>query len=82
MAGGRPKGTTNHQSKAIKDMVIASLDAVGGKAYFIKQATENPTAYMALVAKAMPKEVEMEIKRSLLEEVVDEQDPAHPANQE
>lgn len=78
----RPVGSKNTKANELKNAVIASFDRVGGIAYLEEQARANPTAYMALIGKIMPREVEMEIKRSLLEEVVDEQDSAHPANQE
>lgn len=57
MAGGRPKGSTDRLNTAIKEMIIASLDEVGGKDYFVKQATENPVAYMTLIGKILPKDV-------------------------
>lgn len=78
----RPVGSKNSKSNELKNAVLASFDRIGGIAYLEKQAIENPTAYMALIGKIMPKEVEMQINRSLLEEVVDEQGPTHPANQE
>lgn len=78
----RPVGSKNSKSNELKNAVLASFDRVGGIEYLEKQAIANPTAYMALIGKIMPKEVEMQINRSLLEEVVDEQDPTHPANQE
>ena len=31
---GRPKGIPNKSTAAIKDMLLASLDAVGGQSYF------------------------------------------------
>jgi hypothetical protein len=64
----RPKGSTNLQSKAIKDMVIAALDEVGGKSYLVTQARDNPTAFIGLIGKAMPKDMAVEIRRSIFEE--------------
>lgn len=58
---GRPKGAPNRNTQAIKDMLLASLDKVGGQAYFERQAQENPTAYMSLIGKIMPAEVKKEI---------------------
>ncbi len=56
---GRPKGATNRQSKAIKDMITAALDNVGGEKYFIQQAKENPTAFMTLIGKVIPQQVNL-----------------------
>lgn len=58
---GRPKGAPNKNTQAIKDMLLASLDNVGGQAYFQQQAIENPNAYMALIGKIIPAEVKKEI---------------------
>ena len=58
---GRPKGAPNKNTQAIKDMLLASLDNVGGQAYFQRQAEENPNAYMALIGKIIPAEVKKEI---------------------
>ena len=58
---GRPKGSPNKSTAAIKEMLLASLDAVGGTQYFIRQADENPTAYMSLMSKIIPSEVKKEI---------------------
>lgn len=51
---GRPKGAVNKATKAVKDMILASLDKVGGEDYLVKQASENPTAYMTLLGKVLP----------------------------
>lgn len=51
---GRPKGSKNKNTKALKDMILASLDKVGGVDYLQKQANENPTAYLSLVGKVLP----------------------------
>ena len=64
----RPPGSTNHQSKAIKDMVIGALSELGGKTYLVQQGRENPSAFIGLIGKAMPKDVAIEIKRSIFEE--------------
>jgi hypothetical protein len=51
---GRPKGVPNKATTAIKDMVIAALDQVGGVEYLVKQANSNPTAFIGLVSKVIP----------------------------
>jgi hypothetical protein len=58
---GRPKGVPNKSTAAIKDMLLASLDQVGGQAYFKQQAIENPNAYMSLIGKIIPAEVKNQI---------------------
>ena len=58
---GRPKGAQNKSTVAIKEMLLASLDQVGGQAYFQQQAIENPNAYMSLIGKIIPAEVKNQI---------------------
>jgi hypothetical protein len=53
----RPVGSSNKESKAIRDMLRAALERKGGAVYFEKQADENPTAFMGLIAKLIPAEV-------------------------
>lgn len=61
---GRPPGAKNKTTIAIKEMLLASLDEVGGQAYFMRQAEENPNAYMALLGKIIPAEVKNQITGS------------------
>lgn len=58
---GRPKGAVNKSTAAIKEMLLASLDSVGGQEYFMRQAEENPNAYMSLIGKIIPAEVKNQI---------------------
>lgn len=58
---GRQKGTPNKLTKTLKEMLIASLDDVGGREYFKRQAEENPNAYMTLIGKLIPNELKAEI---------------------
>jgi hypothetical protein len=57
MAGGRPKGSTNHQSKMIKEMLFEALDKAGGAEYLYQQSQANPTAFMTMLGKVMPTQV-------------------------
>ena len=54
---GRPKGSLNKNTAAVKDMVLHALDKAGGVNYLLRQAEENPTAFMTLVGKVMPTQV-------------------------
>lgn len=54
---GRPKGSVNKATKAIKEMILQALDEAhpeGGVEYLKKQANEQPVAFMSLIAKVMP----------------------------
>lgn len=52
--GGRKKGTPNKLTGDVKAMVLAALDRAGGIEYLLKQAENNPTAFMTLVGKVLP----------------------------
>jgi hypothetical protein len=54
---GRPKGSKNKNTAAVKDMVLAALSNVGGEKYLERQAEENPTAFLTLVGKVIPTQV-------------------------
>jgi hypothetical protein len=54
---GRPKGSPNKQTAAIKDMIVQALDKAGGVDYLITQSEVNPTAFLTLVGKVLPMQV-------------------------
>ncbi len=57
---GRPKGVSNKTTTAVKDMVIGALNGAhpeGGMAYLIEQAGKNPKAFLTLVGKVIPLDV-------------------------
>jgi hypothetical protein len=57
--GGSRKGIPNKNTKAIKDMIEGALQDVGGQAYLAQQARENPAAFMQLIGKILPKDVNL-----------------------
>jgi hypothetical protein len=56
--GGSRKGVPNKATAEIKAMIETALSEVGGKNYFVRQAEENPVAFMGLVAKILPKRID------------------------
>lgn len=51
---GRPKGVPNKNTTALKEMILQALDGKGGVDYLVRQADENPTAFLSLVGKVLP----------------------------
>lgn len=51
---GRPKGSPNKTTTALKEMILEALDRKGGAEYLVGQAEKNPTAFMALLGKVLP----------------------------
>lgn len=58
---GRPAGRLNKVNADIKAMIVEALSEVGGVTYLKAQATENPTAFLGLVGKVLPKEVHIDL---------------------
>jgi hypothetical protein len=54
---GRPKGKPNKLTQDIKAMILAALDKAGGEKYLLKQANDNPTAFMTLLGKVLPTQI-------------------------
>jgi hypothetical protein len=55
--GGRRKGTPNRLPGEVREMVLKALDKVGGADYLAQQAQENPSAFMSLISKCLPRAV-------------------------
>lgn len=76
--GGRPKGTKNKATAALKDMILQALSNAGGTRYLQQQAKKNPTAFLTLVGRVLPlqvKEDSAEPKVPPPDRVVDELHP-------
>lgn len=54
---GRPKGVPNKNTTALKEMILGALHKKGGIDYLVEQAEENPTAFLTLVGKVLPLDV-------------------------
>lgn len=61
---GRVKGVPNKVTNDVRQMLLASLNAVGGQQYLEEQATANPKAYLSLISKVIPQEVKSQITGS------------------
>jgi hypothetical protein len=55
---GRPPGTPNKVSADIKEMVCTALNMVGGAKYLARKAESHPAAFMGLVAKVLPHQIQ------------------------
>jgi hypothetical protein len=63
--GGRPKGKPNKVNGDVKAMVLGALEQVGGQQYLAEQAEANPTAFMSLVGKVLPREMKAEVSGAI-----------------
>lgn len=57
---GRKKGTPNKATGLLKEMILQALDLQegGGVAYLTRQAENNPTAFMTLLGKVLPTQIQ------------------------
>lgn len=67
--GGNPspvsrKGVPNKATKELKDMILGALDDAGGQSYLAQQAFENPSAFMSLIGRVLPKEIKADVEHS------------------
>lgn len=67
---GRPKGSQNKSTVAIKEAVLAALDQAGGIDYLVIQSRENPTAFLTLVGKVLPLQVDATHQGEIVAKVV------------
>lgn len=63
--GGRAKGTPNKLTADVKAMVLEALDSAGGVNYLVEQSEKNPSAFMTLVGKVLPMQVQAEVQATL-----------------
>lgn len=54
------KGSTNKATADIKAMISNALTLAGGESYLLRQADENPVAFMGLIGKILPKQVDVD----------------------
>lgn len=62
---GKPKGAVSKVPAEIKDMIRGALEDVGGRSYLMRQAELNPMAFMGLIGKIIPKDVNNTISGEL-----------------
>jgi len=67
---GRPKGAQNKNTKVLKEMILHALDDAGGIGYLTAQASENPNAFLTLVGKVLPLQVDAKHEGQIVAEVV------------
>ena len=55
---GRPKGSKNRATRAIRQAVQIAFDEAGGVDYLVKLSKDDPRTFCGLVAKVIPLQVE------------------------
>ena len=60
-AGGRKKSIPNKLTATVKEAIEIAFKGVGGSEYLMRQAEENPQAFMTLLGKIIPQQVHNEL---------------------
>jgi hypothetical protein len=55
---GRKKGIPNKLTSDVKAMILEALDRAGGTKYLLSQAHENPKAFLSLLGRVIPLQVQ------------------------
>jgi hypothetical protein len=54
---GRPKGSQNKATAALKDAILNAFTQVGGEAYLVTIARDDPKTFCTLLGKVLPMQV-------------------------
>lgn len=54
---GRPKGSLDKGNADLRQMILQALHNKGGVEYLEAQAASNPSGFLSLLGKVLPKEV-------------------------
>ena len=66
---GRIKGRPNKTTADLKAMILTALDKAGGDKYLLEQSKANPVAFMALLGKILPMQVNGSASVLLIEQL-------------
>ena len=72
--GGRQKGTPNKLTADLRTMIMMAFEKAGGVDYLVGLAKENPSAFLTLVGKVVPRELNANVGGSLSINMVNEFD--------
>jgi hypothetical protein len=78
---GRPKGVPNKLNRDIKEMILGALSVLGGEKYLVEQGRANPVAFMTLLGKVLPLQLQGN-RESPIEVNVDPEERARRAREE
>lgn len=55
---GRKKGVPNKVTGELRAMILEALDKAGGVAYLQKRANDSPSAFLSLIGRVVPLQVQ------------------------
>lgn len=68
---GRPKGSPNKLNGSMKGMIMEAFEKAGGADWLARQADENPVAFMGLLGKLLPSQVNMDASVTACEPITE-----------
>ena len=57
---GRKPGVPNRVTSNVKQMILGALDDLGGQQWLTEQAQADPRAFMSLLGRILPSEIQMD----------------------
>lgn len=57
---GRKKGVPNRLTASVKQMILGALDDLGGQQWLVESAKQDPKAFMSLLGRILPSEIQMD----------------------
>lgn len=69
---GRRTGSKNKLTATIKEALEAAFHEVGGQKYLVRMASAEPRAFMTLLGKAMPQQIDANVHAALLPGSIDD----------
>lgn len=70
--GGRKKGTPNKIPHTVKQAIERAFIELGGHEYLVEQGKNNPTAFLTLLGKVMPTQINANVNTRELPASVNE----------
>ncbi len=67
---GRKKGVPNKVTGQLKEMILKALDKSGGVNYLTKQAKDEPRAFLALLGRVLPLQLQGDSDQPLVVQIV------------
>lgn len=65
-AGGRKPGSLNKTTASVKEAIESAFQKAGGDEYLLQQAKENPAAFLTLLGKILPRDMNVALESNLL----------------
>lgn len=62
---GRPAGSLDKGNALIREMIVEALYQAGGVEYLVRQANGKPAAFLALIGKVMPVQIEADVNANV-----------------